>query len=429
MKLLLLIFVFCSIVSFSQEDNGDYYKESRIRYSDYIYKDSIKTVQIYRDGWELSYPAINLNANEQLILSFDEIGNETKDYYYKLIHCTYDWKPSNLMQMEYIEGVTENQITDYKYSFNTVVDYTHYQVNFPTSDMRITKSGNYIILVYEDGDAENIVLTKRFIVYEPVTSISARVERSSDLNLIKSHQEVNFVVNTDGIELNDAYTEIKPVIVQNGFWNTSVSNFQPNMVKDKEIVYNFNQDCIFPGVSEFRHFDAKDLKYKNQQVREIIFESPFYHFKLYNDEERRFKIYNYDEDINGKYLVKANYRTNSNTEGDYVHAYFTLPFDAPIADGNLYVFGKLTNGQFTKENRMIYNYKLKAYQLRLMLKQGYYNYEYVLLKDGENKADATYVEGSHYETENDYLILIYYHAFTSDFDRLVGYSVVNSVNR
>jgi len=427
--LIFLLLSILTIVSFSQEDNNDYFDENHLRYEDYIYKDSIKSVLIYREGWELSYPAIGLYADERLTISFDEISNETRDYYFKLIHCTYNWKPSDLMPIEYINGVTEDQISDYRFSFNTVIDYTHYELSFPNNDMQITKSGNYIILVYEDGDVENIVLTKRFIVYEPETSIRARVERSSNLDLIKSHQEINFIVNANNLPLNDPYTELKPVIIQNGFWNTMVSDFQPNMVKDKEVIYNFNENCIFPGGSEFRRFDGKDLKYQNQQVREIIFEPPFYHFKLYNDEERRFKIYNNDEDINGKYLVKANYRTNSKTEADYIHAYFTLPMDAPITDGNLYIFGQLSNGQFTKDYRMIYNYKLKAYQIRLMLKQGYYNYEYVLLKDGETKGDATYIEGSHYETENDYIILIYYHAFTSDYDRLVGYTVVNSVNR
>ncbi len=430
MKLLILfVIIINSIISFSQEENDDYFNENHLRYEDYIYKDSIKAVVLHREGWELSYPALNINSNERLVLSFDEISNDTKDYYFKLIHCTYDWKPSDLMLMEYINGVTEDHISDYKFSFNTVVDYTHYELRFPSEDMQITKSGNYILLVYEDGDMENIVLTKRFFVYEPLTSINARVERSSNLNLIKSHQEVNFIVNTNQLQINDPYSEIKPVIIQNGFWNTRVADFQPNMVKDHEVIYNFNEKCLFTGGSEFRHFDSKDLKYQNQQVREIIFEPPFYHFKLYDDEERRFKIYNNDDDINGKFLIKANYRTNSSIEADYVHAYFTLPVDAPITNGNIYIYGYLTNEQFKKEYRMTYNYKLKAYQLRLMLKQGYYNYEYVLLKDGETKADATYIEGSHYETENDYLILIYYHGFTSDYDRLVGYTVVNSVNR
>ena len=262
MKIILfLTIIINSVVSFSQEESDDYFNENHLRYQNYIYKDSIKSVLLYREGWELSYPALNIGSSERLTLSFDEISNDTKDYYFKLIHCTYDWKPSSLMQIEYISGVPEDQISDYKFSFNTVIDYTHYEVSFPNEDMLLTKSGNYIILVYEDGDEENLVLTKRFLVYEPKTSINAKVERSSRLNLIKSHQEVNFIVNANDLYLNDPYSEIKPVILQNGLWNTAVYNIQPSMVKDKEIIYNFNENCIFPGGSEFRHFDSKDLKF------------------------------------------------------------------------------------------------------------------------------------------------------------------------
>ena len=210
-NIFILLFLYV-IVVFSQTNNDDYFDNNQIRYTDYIYKENIKSVILCREGWELSYPAINLYSNERLSLSFDEISSDTKDYYYKIIHCTYDWKPSDLMPMEYIKGITNDQITEYKFSFNTIVTYTHYFLNFPSNDMLITKSGNYIIIVYEDNDEENIVLSKRFLIYEPVVSINARVERSSNLGLIKSHQEVNFIVNADKLSLNDPYTEIKPVI-------------------------------------------------------------------------------------------------------------------------------------------------------------------------------------------------------------------------
>ncbi len=404
-------------------------QETEICYTDYIYKDSIMTVQIYREGWDLSYPAIKLNSDEKLTLSFDCIGNETNDYYYKLIHCTYDWKPSDLMTMEYINGISENPITNYNFSFNTVVNYTHYEVNFPENGVEITKSGNYIILVYQDNDEKNIVLTKQFIVFEPLAPITAQINKSSDINLIKSHQEVDFTISANSIPLNDAYTEIKPVILQNGFWNTAINNLTPNMVKDKEIIYQFNSDCIFAGGSEFRNFDAKDLKYQSQNIREIIFETPYYHIKLYNDDDRRFKIYKQNDDLNGKYLVKANSRANSQTEADYINVYFTLPMPTPIQKGSLYIFGQLSNNQLSEKNKMIYNYNTHSYQLRLMLKQGYYNYQYILLNDDNPKPDNTFIEGSHLETENDYLIIVYYHAFSSSYDRIIGYTVVNSFNK
>jgi len=425
---LAIILLLNTVGLYSQEDS-DYYEENRLRYDNYTYNDSINAVKIFRLGWRMSYPVIGLNTDDKIKLIFDEVGRDVKDYYYKIIHCTKDWKPSDLMTMEYINGVENKQVTDYSFSFNTVVSYTHYEIVLPDDDMQITKSGNYLIMVYEDNDEEKLVLTRRFMVYEPLVDIKGMVDRASDLDYIKTHQEINFSIFTNQLYVNDPYSEIKPVILQNGFWNFGSYDISPTMVKDKEIVYNYNSACLFPGVDEFRHFDAKDLKYQTQNVKEIVFEPPYYHFKLYDDEVRRFMIYKSDEDIDGKYLIKANYRTNSDIEADYIHVYFTLPYDEPLSNGNVYVFGDLSDGQFTAKNRMIYNYRKKAYQLRLMLKQGYYNYWYVLYKDESKKPDATYFEGSHYQTENDYMIIVYYRSMSSTYDRIVGYNVINSVTK
>ncbi len=425
---LLIILIFLSITAFSQdEENEEYYIDNHLRYEDYVYQDSIKSVKIFREGWELTYPFINLNSNDQVTLLFDDIGHDVRDFSYKIVHCTYNWEPSDLMPMDYLASQTNDYIKDYKFSFNTIVNYTNYRVTIPNNDIQFTISGNYLLIVYEDDDEENLVLTARFSVFEPITNIKANITKANQIELRKFNQQVNFVVNVANIDLNDPYQEIKPVVLQNGFWCTAVNDIKPNFQRDKDLVYDYNDELSFSGGNEFRNFDVKDLKYQSQFIKEIVFENPFYHIKLYNDEPRPFKIYFSEQDINGDYLIKTNYREDSNTEGDYVHVYFTLPYDAPIVDGDLYIFGRLSDGTFTKQNRMIYNYSKKAYQLRLMLKQGYYNYEYVYLKDNEKKPDFAYIEGSHWETENDYQILIYFHGFSSRYDRLVGYETFNTL--
>ena len=425
---LLIILIFLSITAFSQdEENEEYYIDNHLRYEDYVYQDSIKSVKIFREGWELTYPFINLNSNDQVTLLFDDIGHDVRDFSYKIVHCTYNWEPSDLMPMDYLASQTNDYIKDYKFSFNTIVNYTNYRVTIPNNDIQFTISGNYLLIVYEDDDEENLVLTARFSVFEPITNIKANITKANQIELRKFNQQVNFVVNVANIDLNDPYQEIKPVVLQNGFWCTAVNDIKPNFQRDKDLVYDYNDELSFSGGNEFRNFDVKDLKYQSQFIREIVFEDPFYHIKLYDDEARPFKIYFSEQDINGDYLIKTNYREDSNTEGDYVHVYFTLPYDAPIVDGDLYIFGRLSDGTFTKQNRMIYNYSKKAYQLRLMLKQGYYNYEYVYLKDNEKKPDFAYIEGSHWETENDYQILIYFHGFSSRYDRLVGYETFNTL--
>ena len=425
---LLIILIFFSITVFSQDnENEEYYIDNHLRYEDFVYQDSISSIKIFREGWELSYPFISLNTNDQVTLLFDDIGHDVRDFSYKIVHCTSDWKPSDLMPMDYLASQTYDMVSDYKFSFNTVVSYTNYRITIPNDDIQFTISGNYLLIVYEDDNEENLVLTARFSVFEPITNIQANITKANQIELRKFNQQVNFVVNINNLNLNDAYQEIKPVVLQNGFWCTAVSDIKPNFQRDRELVYDYNDKLSFQAGNEYRNFDVKDLKYQSQYIKEIVFEDPFYHIKLYDDEPRPFKIYFSEHDINGDYLIKTNYREDSNTEGDYVHVYFTLPYDAPIVDGDLYIFGRLSNGAFTKANRMIYNYQRKAYQLRLMLKQGYYNYQYVYLKDGETKPNLSYIEGSHWETENDYQILIYFHGFSSRYDRLVGYETFNTL--
>lgn len=426
---LFIILLLLSLISFSQEESEEYYNDNHLRYEDYTYKKDIRSVKIFREGWELSYPFISLNSNDRITLLFDDIEHDVRDFSYKIIHCTYDWQPSELMPMDYLVSLTNDMVSDYKFSFNTVVSYTNYQINIPNDDIQFTISGNYLLIVYEDDDEENLVLTARFSVYESFVGVTGALSRANEIEKRKTNQQVNFTVNLGSLKVNDAYQEIKPVILQNGFWNTEVSDITPNFLRDRELVYDYNDKMSFQGGNEFRNFDIKDLKYQSQYIREIVFEDPFYHIKLYDDESKRFKVYLSDHDINGNYIIKTNYRQDSDTEGDYVHIYFTLPYDAPIIDGDLYVFGRLTDGTFTKKNRMIYNYDKKAYQLRLMLKQGYYNYQYVYLSDDEKKADISYIEGSHFQTENDYLVLIYFRGFTSRFDRLVGYEIINTIGK
>lgn len=432
LKVLFNIYLFFFLVfafnAYSQTDTTitEYFSQDFLRYSNHIYKDSIYSVQLHKEGWEMSYPVINLNTEDQLRLSFDELSGEVKNYSYSFEHCNANWEPSGLMTNEIIQGFAENEIKDYSFSFNTSIKYVHYLVVFPGEEIKFNYSGNYIIKVYEDFDQEKLVLTRRFSIVEQLSQIDAVVKQATQIDLRKSSQEIDFTVKHSGVQIDDPYSDIKVVICQNNRWDNAITGLKPLLVKDNELYYDFDEENVFEGGSEFRNFDIKSIRYHSQYIQEIVFEEPFYHVRLLNDDYRRFKIFFHDKDINGRYYVKIDDREDSNLEADYVWVYFTLPFDAPVVDGNIYVFGALSNWNFNSWNQMIYNYEKKAYQHKLLLKQGYYNYEYVFVKDGSTTADHTYIEGSHYETENDYLIYVYFRNIRSKYDKLIGYQIINS---
>jgi len=141
---------------------------------DYVYVDNIKSVQFHIDGLLLTYPIIDLTSSTPLVLSFDDLHADVKDYSYQLIHCDRDWQPSQLNTMEYLDGFTEELIDNYRYSFKTVTPFTHYRLYLPNEDMRWTISGNYLLVVYEDEGDKIPVITRRLVVVDPKIQINPR---------------------------------------------------------------------------------------------------------------------------------------------------------------------------------------------------------------------------------------------------------------
>jgi len=426
-SLINLNFLYSSDIIIPADTIVDYYDNNHLRYEDFVYKENIKTILIYRDGWELSYPIIKLNSNDKIKLSFDDLDNDVKNYTYTLIHCDADWHPSNIMPSDFIDGFAENQITDYKYSFNTFVKYVHYNLLIPNENIKPKISGNYILKVYENYDQENLVLTARFCVEDGSISINAQIKQSTLIDFRKTHQEIDFSLINNSKSIADPYNDIKIVISQNNRKDNEIKGLKPLFVKDNELVYDYDFDNAFSGGSEFRHIDLKSMRFMSDKIKNIEYTAPYYNVELFTDEQKPFKVYYFDNDINGKYLVKVQEGNDSEIESDYVYVYFTLPYEAPIVDGNIYVLGELSEWNFSSNNRMIYNFNKKCYQLKMLLKQGYYNYEYVILKDGNKIADSSTIEGNHYETENDYLIYVYYKDIQSRYEKLAGVKIINSL--
>ena len=408
---------------------GQNYESGLEEIPDKIYKESIKSIQFYREGWELTYPVIGLISNDRICLSFDELTDEVKDYSYTLIHCDASWCPSSIPREEYLDGFQTNRIQDYSLSFNTYFNYVHYTLILPNEDIRFRISGNYILKIFDDFNEDHMIMTKRFSVAESVVSIRAEVKRPVIQPLMDTGHEVSFSVLYGSLSVIDPYSEIQVSVCQNNRWNLAITDLKPLFFKDGILEYTDQSKNIFPGGNEYRYFDIKSLRYQTEFVKNIEFIHPYYHVELFPDKPRSGKVYFYNEDINGRYFIDIQESNDKDTDADYVYVHFTLPRDAPVTDGHVYVFGALTDWVVGESNMMKYNFEKKAYELTILLKQGYYNYEYVYVAEGTPVIDAFYFEGSHYETENDYVIYVYYRTNNSRYDRLVGHQIVNSVRR
>jgi len=400
-----------------------------VYFTDNIFNEKIKTVQLYKEGWNLSNPVIKLKSNEKLNLDFDFLDEHAETFYYTFIHCDKDWKKSDLFPNDYMNDSNENPVEDYKGSFNTTVSYFHYKLTFPNENVKLTISGNYILVIYPQGKPEEPVITRRFIVTEDVVKIKVTVHRPLMTNDNNSQQQVDFIVNIAGNNLNDPNINVFAFILQNGRWNNAKLNLKPDFYGNNELKYNSLSDKnIFMGGNEFRNFDIKSIRYQTEFVRKIDYAIPNYNVYLAPSENREFKPYFYRKDFNGKYLIAIQEGQNPDIDADYVYVYFTLPSKQPVEGGKMYVAGGLNNWQLDKNNLMTYNKERGEYECTMLLKQGWYNYEYVYVKDGDKYGISGEFEGSHFETENDYTVLIYYRNPRERYDRVLGTVTANTLN-
>ncbi|MGD0754541.1 MAG: DUF5103 domain-containing protein [Bacteroidales bacterium] len=422
------IFLFVFIFNIFSTQGQETYPDS-ILYSNHIFNEKIRTVQLYKDGWNLSYPIMKMNSDEKLVLNFDLLGDQAESYYYTFVHCDKDWNKSDIFPNDYISGYTENPIEDYENSFNTTVSYFHYKLTFPNEKVSLKLSGNYILFIYPADKPEEPAITQRFIITEDAAKIDVTVHRPQMTKENNTHQQVDFDVNYTGLLINDPYRNVFAFILQNGRWDNAKRNLKPDFYGNNELKYNSLSDKnIFRGGNEYRYFDIKSIRYKSEYVQRIDYAIPNYNVYLYPSDNREFKPYFYWQDFNGKYYIAFQEGKKPDIESDYVYVYFTLPSDQMIPGGKIYISGGLNNWSFDKNNLMMYNSERKEYESTMFLKQGWYNYEYVFRKDGENNGTATLFEGSHYETENDYIVLLYYRNPRDRYDRAIGSVICNTLN-
>ncbi|MDO9256800.1 MAG: DUF5103 domain-containing protein [Bacteroidales bacterium] len=404
-------------------DTVDFYSDNYLRNDNHVYQKYIQAVKLSRVGFDLADPIITFGSGEQFHVVFDDLHRNFTQYYYQVQHCNADWAKSEIWTNEYLEGSEEDQVENYEPSFNTRTIYTHYEFSFPNDRFILKKSGNYILRVFsrDQSGHEINAFTRRFMVVEPKVTIDATISRAGTSEDYETKQEVDFTINTSGFRIDAPYQDIKVVILQNWRWDIALTNLKPYMVRNDELDYSFdNGTNLFDGINEFRRFDLSSIKLISEKVREITFDDSMFYAKLWESEKRTYKEYISDDDINGKFLLKTVDYPSVSNYGEYAMVKFYLPFDAPIVEGNLYVAGGFNCWQYTPENKMEYNYRKKAYESSILFKQGYYNYLYVMLPNNSKAGDATWIEGNHSETKNNYTILVYHRSRGELYDELIG---------
>lgn len=422
-KYFVLFLFFILMVKAGVSQQNSYYYENA------VFRENIKTVMMYRAGFELSNPVLFMNEDTHLVFKFDDLGDEERNYHYTIIHCDARWNESYLSQADYLNGFPENPLSDYKMSFNTTFPYTHYSLNIPNENISLNYSGNYVLVVYEGNDKSKVVITQRFYVVDPRVAIQGKVKRATFDPFEGTNHEVDFtVVYNPDFTIENPLKDVKVVLMQNNRWDNAITGLKPLYIRAGRLEYDYNRENVFPAGNEFRYFDNRTNRYNGENVIATDFHHPYYHKTIKPDEVRANKDFFLYKEMNGKFTIESQDQEvrDPDTECDYTFVHFTLPMPSPLLGGSVNVFGALTGWNANKSNEMTWNFSTSAYELSMLLKQGYYNYQYVYVPQGSKTADATNIEGSFWETRNEYQIFVYYSDFAARYDRLVGYILMNS---
>lgn len=412
-KALLLFISFLSLALMAQTS-----------YRTQIFQPNIKTLQIGVVGVKVGLPIMELSGSQIMQVSFDEMSREAHSYSYKVIHCNADWTPSSLNSTEYLSGYTTANITDMATSLNTTYLYTHYSFLLPNNDMGFKISGNYVVIIYEDNRVDNPIAQACFSIVDPRVSVTATVRGNTDTELSGHLQQLDFEVALSGYPVRDAAEEIKVVVRQNNRIDNQVTDLKPTYFSNSSLSYINNKELIFEGGYEYHRFDISSVYAASEGVSMINFTHPHYEAVLTDAKIQPSKSYIYDQDVNGKFIINMQNAQDDNTEADYMLVHFNLPTKQPFFDGRLYLGGEFNYNQMNDAVRMNYDGKTESYVQTVLLKQGGYNYQYWFVPKGESKASPERVDGSFWQTKNEYTIYIYHRPWGERYDKLVGVKIV-----
>lgn len=383
---------------------------------------NIKTAAFFQNG-NAMVPMFRLGDNFEF--QFDDLYGNEADYYYTITQYNYDWTPSQLAKVEYLQGMDNQRIMNYQNSFNTLQIYSHYSLSFPNRFNRITKSGNYMLKIF-DSDQE-LVFSRKFILYEETIAVQALVKRSRDISTINEMQNLNFTIKLGDYTYQNPVNNVKVTLLQNGRLDNAITNIKPQYTLGNDLIYRYNTETQFWGGNEFLYFENKDIRAVGNNVFHVS-AGEIYNSHLYMNSSRANSPYTYYPDINGGFLINKINAENNNLEADYSWVYFTLNTNTFIDKKDIYINGMFNNYALTPEYRMDYNAEKGLFEKAVLIKQGFTNYQYVIA-DKTGKIDPkNAVDGNFYQTENNYFILVYYRGNNDRYDRIIGKGLANSEN-
>ena len=405
-------------------------RPSAQRPADQVFMPSIKTIKFTKAGDALSYPIIVLNSTDQLELNFDDLEGGVKTFFYTFTLCKADWTPAQMSYFDYVKGYTQVRIPTYRNSSISLTRYTHYQAFIPDRNCVPTKSGNYLLKVFLNGDTSKLAFTKRFLVVDPRIGMTAQVLQPFNQQYFQTHHRLQVQVDTKNFDIRYPQQQVKVMVLQNFGWHNALQLSTPTFVRPDMLQYSNENEMLMPAGKEHRWLNLRSFRLLGDRItRQENTDSSFTLF-VKEDQPRLARQYFFYNDLNGLFIKETTEKINPYWNADYakVHFSFRPPNSTPFATGELVLMGELTNYGKDPASVLHFNPAVGTYQTELDLKQGYYDYQYAIrtMDKGKVVYSNLLTEQNAWETENAYLVLVYYTALGGRYDELVGIRQFNS---
>ena len=385
-----------------------------------IRSENISSLQVVSEKDWMGDAIIRLDSSDRITISFDDFTHQYRRYVYSLTHCEPDWTPTEgLFTTDYVTGFQDdNTIEDYQESINTNQLYTHYTLRIPNAICRPKISGNYQLDIIDD-DTKQIVIMARFMVTENVVSISRNVLTDTDLDVRSHHQQIALRVDyPNTLKASNPRDQFRVLVMQNHRSDNQVWCPPAPIVRPGTMEWTHTKELVFPAGNEFHKFEILDVHRNSMGVDHIDWDGEWYNVHLFHDYPRR--AYVYDEDADGAFYLRNSDNRENDITSEYVKVNFYL--DTPRLEGDVYIDGKWTYNELSEKYLMEYDDENKWYHAEIPLKYGYYSYEYlnILPSYSKRQTKTSDTEGDFFQTENRYLVMVYYRGNGDRYWRLIG---------
>lgn len=400
------------------------------RNPDSIYLSNIKSVKFYAHGDQLAYPVISPGSTASLELHFDDLDTKIKNYSYTYQLCDADWNIIDLSQLDYINGFTQNRLNQYRSSSISKVRYIHYQALLPEKNCIPSKSGNYLLKVFLNGDTSKLAFTRRMLVLDNKIPVALKITQPYNSQIMRTHQKVQFSIDKGKLNILNPQQQIKVVVLQNYRWNNAVTGMQPQFMRNNMYEYNGERDFLFEAGKEYRWADLQSFRYQSPRIETVDKTNTPIDVYMYPDLQRSQERFLMMQDYNGAFYIKGSDVNNAWWQGEYANIHFVFqPNNLPAFAGkDIYIMGEMTANALNDSTKLMLNETKGVYEITLLLKQGFYNYTYVTKDAGikNSKPVTAITDGDYWETENSYTVLVYYRSLGNRYDELLGMATINS---